>query len=256
MVALHNAAPDHVGLSKAAVAEDTPVNGVVATLSSHDADGDAVSYALVSNGDGFFRLDGDRLVLAQALDFETQAHQHTVSVKAADPYGGETVATFTIGVTDVADTPAVPSVPADLVLRGTAHADRLSGGSGDDTLSGGAGKDVLTGGAGRDTFVFDTRPGKTNVDRIVDFNPKDDTIWLDNAVFKTLGKGSGLHPGALNKRFFTVSDHARDKNQHLVYDSKKGILWYDADGSGSGKPVEIAALKKGLHLTYHDFFVV
>jgi Ca2+-binding RTX toxin-like protein len=225
MVALHNAAPDQVGLSKAAVAEDTPPNAAVATLSSHDADGDAVTYSLVSDGDGFFRLDGDHLVLARALDYETQAHQHNVSVKAADPYGGETVATFTVSVTDVADTPAVPLPPADLMLRGTAHADRLSGQAGNDTLYGGAGKDVLTGGSGKDVFVFDTRPDtKKNVDKITDFSVTDDSIWLDNKVFAKLGKGTAAHPGKLNKAFFTLGDHAKDKNDHLIYDSKKGVL--------------------------------
>ncbi len=44
-------------------------------------------------------------------------------------------------------------------------------------------------------------------------------------------------PGKLNKAFFKKSDKARDKNDHLVYD-KKGILWYDADGSGNGAAVQ------------------
>ena len=156
----------------------------------------------------------------------------------------------------MAETPAVPPPPADPVLRGTSHADRLTGGAGNDTLSGRAGKDVLTGGSGKDVFVFDTKPGKTNIDKITDFSPKDDSIWLDNAVFKTLGKGSGLHPGKLNKAFFTLSDHARDKNDYVIYDNRKGILWYDADGSGHGKAVEIATLRKGLHMTHKDFLLV
>jgi hypothetical protein len=34
------------------------------------------------------------------------------------------------------------------------------------------------------------------------------------------------------------------------------VLSYDKDGSGSARAVEIAQLKKGLKLTYHDFYVV
>jgi hypothetical protein len=34
------------------------------------------------------------------------------------------------------------------------------------------------------------------------------------------------------------------------------VLSYDADGSGAKKAVEIALLKKGLALTYKDFFVI
>jgi hypothetical protein len=41
----------------------------------------------------------------------------------------------------------------------------------------------------------------------------------------------------------------------LVYDSKKGKLYYDADGSGKGKAIEIANLSKNLKMTADDFFV-
>ena len=37
--------------------------------------------------------------------------------------------------------------------------------------------------------MFDTKLNKkTNLDKIADFNVKDDSIWLDNAIFKKLGK--------------------------------------------------------------------
>ncbi|MBO1911615.1 hypothetical protein J4G37_43345, partial [Microvirga sp. 3-52] len=81
-------------------------------------------------------------------------------------------------------------------LYGEAGRDRLSGESGQDRLYGGADNDWLSGGSGSDVFVFDARLGtsktdrKVNFDKIADFNVKDDTIWLDNAIFKKLGKGS------------------------------------------------------------------
>jgi Ca2+-binding RTX toxin-like protein len=154
-------------------------------------------------------------------------------------------------------TPVPSQGPTSLVLRGTSSANRLTGGGGDDRIYGKAGNDVLTGGAGKDVFVFDTKPNKkTNMDKIVDFNVKDDTIWLDNAIFKKLGKGSEAKPGKLNKAFFTIGDHAKDKNDYLVYDTRKGVLSYDADGSGKGKAVEITTLKKGLKMTYLDFMVI
>ncbi|RDI55130.1 glycoside hydrolase family 113 [Microvirga subterranea] len=145
----------------------------------------------------------------------------------------------------------------DLVLVGTNRADKLVGGGGNDRLSGKLGKDVLTGGVGKDVFVFDTKPNKkTNLDTITDYSVADDTIWLDNAVFKKLGKGSASKPGALKKGFFKVADKAKDGNDYLVYNKKTGILYYDADGSGAGKAVEIAKLSKNLKLTAADFFVV
>ena len=116
---------------------------------------------------------------------------------------------------------------------------------------------MLTGGAGQDVFVFDTKPNrKTNLDTIRDFSVKDDSIWLDNKVFKKLGKGSAAKPGKLDKKFLKIGDKAWDKDDHLVYDRKKGILSYDADGSGAGKAVEIAKLAKNLKLTHKDFFVI
>ncbi len=78
---------------------------------------------------------------------------------------------------------------AGLVLKGTSLANVIRGTAGHDRLYGGSGRDTLWGGAGRDLFVFDTKPNKaTNLDKLADFNVKDDTIWLDNAVFRKLGK--------------------------------------------------------------------
>ena len=48
-----------------------------------------------------------------------------------------------------------------------------------------AGNDVLIGGKGKDVFVFSTALNKaTNLDRITDFNVKDDSIYLENDIFK------------------------------------------------------------------------
>jgi Ca2+-binding RTX toxin-like protein len=146
-------------------------------------------------------------------------------------------------------------------LSGEAGRDRLSGESGQDWLCGGHGNDWLSGGASSDIFVFDTRLGtaktdrKVAFDRIADFNVKDDTIWLDDAVFKKLGKGSELSPGRLNKAYFEIGK-ADDRNDYLLYDKKTGILSYDADGSGSKAAVEFAQLSKNLKLTCEDFMII
>ena len=142
-------------------------------------------------------------------------------------------------------------------IFGDQGGDVLSGGSENDRLYGGIGKDVLTGGSGKDIFVFEAKPNKrTNLDKITDFNVKDDTIWLDNKYMPKLGKGTPTKPVKLNKAFFTIGDKAKDGNDYLVYNAKKGILYYDVDGSGAKAMVEIATLKKGLKLTYADFFVI
>ena len=146
---------------------------------------------------------------------------------------------------------------AAISLSGNALANTITGNGAANKLYGKAGNDALTGGLGKDVFVFDTRPNKkTNLDRITDFNVKDDSIWLDNKYMPKLGKGTEAKPVKLNAKFFTIGDKAKDANDYLVYNSKTGILSYDADGAGSGRAVEIAALKKGLKMTYADFFVI
>ena len=82
---------------------------------------------------------------------------------------------------------------SDRIYAGAGN-DRLDGGSGDDVLFGQWGRDTLVGGPGRDVFVFDAKPQAANLDRILDFVVRDDSIYLDNAVFKALGKKGSLCP--------------------------------------------------------------
>jgi len=146
-------------------------------------------------------------------------------------------------------------------IYGGAGQDWLHGGAGNDRIYGGLDNDMLYGNSGSDRFVFDTKLGtpktdrKVNFDTIGDFSVKYDSLWLDNAIFKKLGKGSVTKPGQLNKEFF-VTGKALEKDDYVVYNKKTGILSYDADGSGSKAAVEFAQLKKGLSLTYKDFFVI
>jgi len=145
------------------------------------------------------------------------------------------------------------------LLEGGSGSDRLSGSYGDDRIDGGSGKDVLSGGSGRDTFVFRDKPSKTsNLDRISDFSVKYDSIWLENTIFTKLGKaGTEAKPAKLKKDFFTIGTKAKDQSDFIIYDKAKGVLYYDADGSGSkSKQVEIATLSKNLKMTYLDFLVV
>ncbi|WP_112662135.1 calcium-binding protein [Microvirga flavescens] len=142
-------------------------------------------------------------------------------------------------------------------LYGYSGKDKLYGNGGNDKLYGGYGNDYLKGGSGKDIFVFDTQPNtKTNKDKIADYKVSEDSVWLDNAVFTKLGKGTETKPGKLKSGFFIIGAKAQDKNDYLIYDDKKGVLYYDADGSGKGKAVEIASLSKNLKMTASEFFVV
>jgi Ca2+-binding RTX toxin-like protein len=140
---------------------------------------------------------------------------------------------------------------ANTIIGNTAS-NKVNGGAGNDTLYGGLGKDTLTGSTGKDYFVFDTRLNKTsNVDTIVDFNVKDDTIRLENAIFTRLTKS-----GTLSKTFFKIGNKAGDKNDYILFNKSTGALSYDADGSGKGAAVQFAKLKVGLALTNADFQII
>jgi Ca2+-binding RTX toxin-like protein len=140
------------------------------------------------------------------------------------------------------------------VMTGSTGADTMNGGDGNDTLYGGAGNDVLTGGQGVDSFVLNTALNKlTNVDTITDFVSEDDTIYLENAVFKKLAA-----TGTLNANSFVVGTRAQDTNDYIIYDDATGKLYYDADGSGRGVMVQIALIGTAEHpeLSASDFVII
>jgi Ca2+-binding RTX toxin-like protein len=125
------------------------------------------------------------------------------------------------------------------LLRGDFGADVLLGGAGNDTLDGGTGNDALTGGAGADRFRFASTPGSSNLDSVRDYVVADDTIELENAVFAKL-----TTLGTLSSSNFRASTTgaAGDSNDHVLYETDTGRLFYDADGNGAGASVLIATL--------------
>jgi VCBS repeat-containing protein len=138
----------------------------------------------------------------------------------------------------------------DIIMGGSGR-DTISGGSGDDRIYGGLGADVLSGGAGRDSFVLDTKLGKGEVDTIHGFNPWQDRILLDNAIFKNLpGRGT------LDWNTFQWGDKALGADVRILYDFASGALLYDADGNGSGVAVKFAKIDPWLWLTYDNFRII
>lgn len=107
-------------------------------------------------------------------------------------------------------------------LFGGAGKDTLAGGDGDDRIAGGAGVDLLNGGLGADIFVFDILNAG---DRISDFSAED-TLEFDLDVYSMLAEAS------LDN--WVVGAKALDADDFLIYNASKGILYYDANGSGAG----------------------
>ena len=170
---------------------------------------------------------------------------------------------------------AADASPFNDIIKGSKTGnfkDTFYGGAGDDKLWGGYGNDTLWGGAGKDVFVFDGKLGtsktdkKVNYDTIKDYSVKDDSIWLDNDLFKSnkklyaaIKKGTETNPLKMAAKFFTVGDKAKQADDYFVYDAKKRVLYYDADGSGSKAAIEMATFTNNKALKgfgYKEFFFI
>jgi Ca2+-binding RTX toxin-like protein len=134
-------------------------------------------------------------------------------------------------------------------LYGEAGRDRLYGREDNDRLDGGGGNDVLSGGPGSDTFIFSTKLGTGNIDRITDFEVGSDGIWLSTSVFDM------LPVGPLPAEYFHRGAKAADKDDYIVYDAKRGVLIYDKNGSGKGGEQVFAKLNKNTDLHNSDVYV-
>jgi Ca2+-binding RTX toxin-like protein len=155
----------------------------------------------------------------------------------------------------------------NLTLIGTARdgtgnslPNNIIGNAQNNTLNGGRGNDLLRGEGGRDHFVFDTAL-RGNIDIIGDFNPADDTIVLDNAVFTTLPLTPGVDLRGLNPDEFSaefrLGTRLADASVRIMYDWSTGDVFYDSDGIyGFAPPVHFASIGAGLNVTHLDFHII
>ena len=137
---------------------------------------------------------------------------------------------------------------------GTSGSDQILANAGADYLCGRGGADQLTGGAGKDKFVFDTA-FDGSIDEILDFNPREDVFYLDNAIFTKLGSGSLVNPRKIMSTNLEDGPGAKpdDSNDFIIYDSSTGNLSYDADGSGAGQRLSSPILRPGLRSRRRQF---
>ena len=143
---------------------------------------------------------------------------------------------------------------ADNAIGGNSGDDVLKGKGGNDLLVGSWGSDTLIGGKGADTFLFDTIPAGNSwrdVDLIKDFKAGKDTIAFDQETF------AALEAGVLSADDFYAAPGALSgqNGQHIVYDTKNGILYYDPSGDGSDYVYQVAVLKGAPTIKASDFFI-
>lgn len=119
----------------------------------------------------------------------------------------------------------------DNVIQGGGGNDELYGLAGNDILVGGEGNDSLVGGVGADRFVLN----RFSVDQITDFSSAEG----DKIVISPQGLRGNLREGSLSSSQFVRGTRARDFNDRLIYNQSSGALFYDADGAGFIKQVQI-----------------
>lgn len=113
--------PTHIDLSTPTVVEGAAVDTVVGTLTTTDPDSDTqFTYELVDDAGGLFAIDGDQVVVAGTINYET-ASSYKVTVLVTDPGHQTYTQDITIAVTDVAPTtPADTNVADNKVAEGSA----------------------------------------------------------------------------------------------------------------------------------------
>lgn len=87
-------------------------------------------------------------------------------------------------------------------------------------------------------YMFDTVPTLSGVRQIADFVSGQQKIVLDDKAFSALQGDSNLSDNLWVKDGTTL----QDQNDFLVFDVAASMLFYDADGSGSGSPVAFVQL--------------
>ena len=137
-----------------------------------------------------------------------------------------------------------PGSKKSIALTGNQFANTINGNAGSNVINGKGGNDLLTGGPGRDAFVFDTKlSSKSNVDRILDFSVRDDTIRLDHSIFRAFDK-----TGTLTANAFHIAKGAKlahDADDRIIYNKTNGYLFYDADGIGGEFSDQVGASGQG-----------
>ena len=141
-------------------------------------------------------------------------------------------------------------------IIGMNGADVIDGRGGNDLIYGELGRDTLTGGTGADKFLFHTPPAAGNVDTITDFShAQGDKIVLSASTYSGIAAkpGSFLPQTAFYKGAGVTAAH--DADDHIIYNTTNGNLYYDADGMGGTAAVLVATLQGHPTLLYSDIIL-
>ena len=144
----------------------------------------------------------------------------------------------------------------ETVIIGTKGKDKIVGTSNGEILAGQEGKDILIGRGGSDGFFFQNPAGssKKEVDRVKDFDSEEgDFILVDKDFFGQIDEV--VLKTVSSKR---ATRRASKTNHNFVYDNKKGLLYFNENGSdkGWGDGGLFVKLQNAPELGESDFMIV
>lgn len=201
-------------------------------------------YLVDDAGDRITEMGGEGrdVVYVSAAAHRLMAHQEVEMLVAS---GGDTALTGN----EVANT--LKGAGGGDTLAGGAGDDRLQGGAGDDRLVGGRGADTLIGGDGADSFAF-SRTSRGD-DTILRFEGGLDTILIDPDLLPA----EGLSPGPLDPRLFAANaaGTAEDADDRIVFDTRRGILYFDRDGNDPAHDPILLARITGAAISASDIVI-
>lgn len=119
----------------------------------------------------------------------------------------------------------------------------------ENVIIGREGRDVLKGQGGADTFVFDRAPGANNVDRVLDFVPGEDALWIKAGLF-------GMRAGEVTAEMLHFGAVAGEADDRVLYDQKTGAVRIDPDGSGPAKAWVTFVLETRPWVDEHDILLI
>ena len=132
---------------------------------------------------------------------------------------------------------------ADTYVVGNSLDNTVEGNLGDNILDGGLGLDTLIGGEGADQFIIASNGEEVDSDIVQDFTSGEDLLVIDLASFGIDAEALGILGSGLVSQdsfVFGAGATALDSNDHFIYDSATGILYFDEDGSGDAEMIELA----------------
>jgi Ca2+-binding RTX toxin-like protein len=133
---------------------------------------------------------------------------------------------------------------------GNTLANTIAGNIGSNFIDGKEGNDTLSDVIGSDQFLFTTTlNASTNVDTILGFDPANDFLRLDDAIFTQIA------PGYLAGSAFVSGTAATTAAHRIIYNPATGDVFYDSDGVGGVSQVRFADLLANPALTAADIFV-